>query len=276
MSDRKHARSWSVWGVQARVVVTDPDALDAACNLVRGQLVTADAATNRHRRDSELALLGRGDGHPVQVTPMLAEFVARALAAAELTDGAIGPTAGAAAASASLWRSIRISGTEMTVPPGIELDLSTTVRATSADRCAASIAELLGCGVLVGLGGDIATAGADPSDGWQVRIEDLPGEPACQVSVPSGCGVATASTVTPLRPAEGSAPAWRTVSVVADSCSTANAVSRAAVLIGGSAIDWLTRKGFPARLVNQEFQVTVLGGWPEEKANPRPPGLRAH
>ncbi|MEV6493867.1 FAD:protein FMN transferase, partial [Actinoplanes sp. NPDC051633] len=51
---------------------------------------------------------------------------------------------------------------ELTVPDGVLLDLGATAKAVAADRAAARVAEQLGVGVLVALGGDIATAGPAP------------------------------------------------------------------------------------------------------------------
>ncbi|ELB89640.1 MULTISPECIES: FAD:protein FMN transferase [Rhodococcus] len=255
MTSARSATEWSTWGAHARIVVTDPDALSSASNLIRGYLAAADAAVNRDRADAEIRSLDEG---PNTVTPMFARFLTDALAAARTTEGALDPTASAPAPQS--WRSITVDGTEVTLPAGVELDLTATARASSADHCASTTAELLGCGVLVALGGDIATAGTTPPGGWQVQVQDLPGDPTCQVSIPSGAAVATASTVKPLHP--DSISLWRTVTVVAESCTTAHASSTAAVGMGGGAIDWLTNLELPARLVDQEFRVITLGGWP--------------
>jgi FAD:protein FMN transferase len=114
------------------------------------------------------------------------------------------------------------------------LDLGATGKAYAADRCAARVAADRGVGVLVSLGGDIATAGPAPDGGWRVLVQDGPGEPSCVVGLPSGTALATSSTRSrrwgtslhhildprTCRPAE---PLWRTVSVRAADCVTANA-----------------------------------------------------
>lgn len=264
MSTPRSATEWLTWGVQARVVVTEPEALASAASLVRGYLTAADAATNRDRADSEIRTFGSestlADGVPV--TPMFAHFLEDALAIARLTDGKLSPTEDSA--DPHSWWKIRVENNHVYSPADVRLDLSATARASSADHCAASTATLLGCGVLVGLGGDIAVAGPAPADGWQIQVQDLPGDPKCQVAVPSGCGIATASTVKPLHRESTATPMWRTVSVIAQSCAQAAAFSRVAVGMNGSAVDWLHKRGVPARLVDQEFRVTVLGGWPDE------------
>ncbi len=266
VSTPRSASEWLTWGVQARVVVTDPEVLPSAASLVRGYLTAADAATNRDRADSEIrtyvSAASNVDG--VAVTPpMFAHFLEDALAVARLTDGKLTPTAGSA--DPHSWWKIRVENNRVYSPDDVVLDLSATARASSADHCAASTATLLGCGVLVGLGGgDIAVAGPAPEDGWQIQVQDLPGDPTCQVALPSDCGIATASTVKPLHRESTATPMWRTVSVIASSCAQAAAFSRVAVGMGGSAIDWLHQLDVPARLVDQEYRVTVLGGWPDE------------
>ncbi|WP_072688090.1 FAD:protein FMN transferase [Rhodococcus marinonascens] len=255
MTSARSATEWSTWGVHARVVVTDPDSLDSASNLIHGYLAAADAAVNRDRTDAEIRSLGEGRN---MVTRMFARFITDALAAATATDGALDPTS--SAPDPHSWRSITVDDTEVTLPAGVELDLTATARASSADHCASATAELLGCGVLVALGGDIATAGSAPPGGWQVQVQDLPGDPTCQVSIPSGVAVATASTVKPLYP--DSISLWRTVSVVARSCPLASASSNAAIAMGAGAVGWLTDLELPARLVDQELRVITIGGWP--------------
>ena len=84
------------------------------------------------------------------------------------------------------------------VPAGLVLDLGATAKAWCADRCAARIHRELGVGVLVSLGGDIATAGVGPDGGWLVRVQDLPDAtngPNAVVVLRDGCAVATSSTI---------------------------------------------------------------------------------
>ena len=45
-------------------------------------------------------------------------------------------------------------------------------KAHTADVCALQVADELDTGVLISLGGDIATAGDGPDGGWQVRVQD--------------------------------------------------------------------------------------------------------
>src|SRR5207245_10330715 len=98
------------------------------------------------------------------------------------------------------WQAIRFDRRSRTVlvPAGVELDLGSTGKALAADLAArAALAAAGAGGVLVGLGGDIATAGTPPSGGWRIHIAedsrvapDVDGEVSC---VPAG-GVARWST----------------------------------------------------------------------------------
>jgi FAD:protein FMN transferase len=288
---------WPVWGTVARIVVTDPVALPAATELAQAELAAVDAACSRFRDDSELSLACRSGGRPVTVSPLLADLVAAALRAARETAGAVDPTVGAALCGLGYdrdfaaitghrvapavrvfpvpdYRAVRLRDRELTVPDGVLLDLGATAKALAADRIAASIALHCGMGVLVALGGDIATAGPAPDGGWQVLVQDRPGDPWCTVKLPAGAALATSSTAgrTWSRPGEllhhivdpatgqPAAAVWRTVSVAASSCLLANTLSTAAIVRGSGAFELLA--GVPSRLVTRSLDVLRRGGWP--------------
>ncbi len=179
------AADWCALGTGVRLVVTDPALLDSCNLLLARHLAEVDAACSRFRTDSELAALEAALGRPVTVSPLLAEALAVALRAAEATDGAVDPTVGSAMNSigydrdftlvreddrpvrltvrcAPGWRAIDLdaaTGT-VTVPAGVRLDLGATAKAWAADKAAAMLAQVAGCGVLVSLGGDTAVAGS--------------------------------------------------------------------------------------------------------------------
>ena len=153
------------------------------------------------------------------------------------------------------WRSVSVdvAAGKLTVPAGVQLDLGATVKGWAADRSAAKIADRLGCGVLVSLGGDTAVAGPPPTEaGWPIRVqdttlplEDTPDGPSQVVSIRVG-GLATSSTAARrwhhggdvlhhiLDPRTGlpAAPVWRTVSVAAATCADANTAATAAIIRG--------------------------------------------
>ncbi|WP_436535809.1 FAD:protein FMN transferase [Actinoplanes sp. HUAS TT8] len=163
---------------------------------------------------------------------------------------------------------------ELTVPDGVLLDLGATAKAAAADRAAARVAGELGVGVLVALGGDIATAGAAPDGGWQVLVQDRPGDPSCTVRLPGGAALATSSTASRVwgragellhhivdpRTGRPAARVWRTVSVAAFTCLRANTLSTAAIVAGRRAPEML--REMPSRLVGRDLDVLLRGGWP--------------
>jgi thiamine biosynthesis lipoprotein len=176
---------------------------------------------------------------------------------------------------------VRLDGRILTVPAGVLLDLGATAKAIAADRCARRVVETTGSGVLVNLGGDIATAGPVPAGGWQVLVCDGDDEPQCQVSIGSEVGLATSSTIHRrwqraggqlnhhiLDPRSGRSadPVWRTVTAAAGSCVDANTLTTAAVVRGYRALDWLRGLGVTARLVDRDRTVHTVGPWPAPTA----------
>ena len=214
--------AWTALGMLVQLVVTEPAAAPVARKLLEADLDELDLACSRFRPDSELIAVGNAarqaaDEVTVTVSPLLAEAVAVALRAAQLTDGDVDPTVGGVLADlgydrdfAALtppgppapspspspggpaapaggvgvrvipgWRSVRVdlASRRLTVPAGVQLDLGATVKGWAADRSAGRIAAELGCGVLVSLGGDTAVAGEAPGDGWSIRVQDRTARP---------------------------------------------------------------------------------------------------
>jgi thiamine biosynthesis lipoprotein len=252
--------------------------------------------------------LNASAGRPVQVSPLLGRAIEVGLRAARVTNGAVDPTIGTAiriagydddfakvaadrgpvqlrAAKIPGWQVIRFDSVSRSVlmPEGVELDLGSTGKALAADLAAgaARVAMNRG-GVLVGLGGDIATAGTPPEGGWRILVaEDSNVPPDCdgQVICIQAGGVATSSTtvrrwrrgeallhhiIDPQSglPADGP---WRTVTVLARNCVDANVAATAAIVQGGGAVDWLKSRRLPARLVESDGTIHYLGPWPDPR-----------
>jgi len=310
--------AWRALGMLIQLVVTDPGQLAAARDLLTEDLTELDLTCSRFRSDSELVALAdaaRDATGPITVTvsPLLADAIAVALHAASLTDGDVDPTVGGVLSSLGYdrdfgevpamgpalpggvgvrvipgWRSIKLDlpARRLTVPPRVQLDLGATVKGWAADRSAARIADKLGCGVLVSLGGDTAVGGEPPEGGWRIRVQDLTGMPDQPAQGPSTVvairdgGLATSSTAARrwqrggdmlhhiLDPRTGlpAAPVWRTVSVAAASCADANTAATAAVIWGRQAPAWLAGLNLPARLVAPDGSVHTVAGWPSDSA----------
>jgi thiamine biosynthesis lipoprotein len=315
-SRRTGCASWQALGTSVALRTADPSGLSSAREAVESQLAEIDRACSRFRADSELSRLNERAGRPVQVSPLLFDALALALDAARVTDGDVDPTLGRALELAGYdrdwhllpapdgqatgtgtaapllklralggWRSVSLDARTRTVrlPYGVRLDLGATAKALAADRAATAAHTTGGCGVLVSLGGDIATAGPAPAGGWRIHVTDdhrsdvtAPGQ---TVSIRSG-GLATSSTTVRrwshegrtmhhiLDPATGSpaSTCWRTVSVTAESCAHANIACTASLVRGRSALGWLAELELPARLQEHDGSVTTIGQWPAQRS----------
>jgi thiamine biosynthesis lipoprotein len=300
--------SWTAWGLEASVTVTNAGALAAAAAIVRRNLADIDEACSRFRSDSELARLGPQLAAGARVSPLLALLVDHALDAARWTDGDVDPTLGRdlealgydrdlvsvrlfprhsveevaafpAPRESSGWTRVSIDGRMLKVPADLRLDLGATAKAIAADRAADQVSSGLRCGVLVCLGGDLATAGPAPDGGWQVLVQDLEDDPAQQLSLGAGFAMATSSTqkrrwehagaqVHHILDPRFGLPAeavWRSVTVAAPTCLEANAFSTAGIVRGFRAVDWFRDRGIAGRFVDQQGRTIVTGGWPSEQ-----------
>ncbi len=301
------------------MATTNAELLSDAVAAVRNTVDAFDRACSRFRDDSELSALNHAPGHAVSASPVLLDAVAAAVRAAEATDGDVDPSLGAALialgydkdfdlglgdpgadggrgavesaatrpqisfAAVPGWRTIRLDRRAQTISVGVgvALDLGATAKALASDRAAAAAEQACGVGVLVSLGGDIATAGQVPAGGWRVRVTDdhrsgleAPGQ---WITIPGG-GLATSSTVGRrwrhggetvhhlLDPASlrSVSSGWRTVTVAAASCLDANIASTAAIVRGEPAIEWLLGLGLAARLVDDHGHAVHVGGWPAD------------
>ncbi len=292
--------------------MTKPSVLAPAERIAHETVDNVELACSRFRVDSELSVLQSAPrfGAAVEVSPLLADLVRAALWAAALTDGSVDPTLGndllalgydrdiarldpysegdpPTGMSVSVqhrgadWRRVRLDGDRLIVPDDLRLDLGASAKAWAADRIADRIADELGCGVLISLGGDIATAGPAIDSHWEILVQDTRADPAQQVALPTGSGMATSSTHKRrwsqsgmprhhiLDPKFGLPvePVWRSATVASTSCLRANALSTAAIVRGTDAPAWLTTLGADARLVDRDGRVVTTGGWPVEEAH---------
>jgi thiamine biosynthesis lipoprotein len=312
-----NAVTFEVWDGLALVAAADPARLEPAREAVAAVVEEFDRACSRFREDSELTAVNAAAGRSVAGSRLLIDSVEAALRAATLTGGDVDPSVGEALialgydrdfasiasdpstragafaptettpppriAKVAGWRAIRVdrdAGTIL-VPRGVSLDLGATAKALASDRAAARASRHAECGVLVGLGGDIALAGPAPQEGWRIRVTDdhrggidAPGQ---WIRLRSG-GLATSSTTARrwraggeevhhlLDPATGRPVTGevRTASVTAGSCLDANIASTAAIVRGRRAIPWLTSLRLPSRLVITSAAAIHLAGWPGE------------
>ena len=293
--------SFPAIGTTARVLVTAAQRLGDAVEVVRSQLEQLDDVASRFRADSEVA--GLASGRPTAASPLLLDLVQAALRAARVTGGAVDPTVGGALAGLGYdrdfpavpaesagplvirrvpgWWAVEVdpdAGT-VRVPAGVVLDLGATAKAYAADLAAAAVAAEIGGGVVVGLGGDIATSGPAPDGFWRVRVQDGADQPGTTITLPEGNAIAT-SSILRRRWRRGShvlhhivdphtglpaVPVWRTVTAAAADCVTANTATTAALVRGPAAPSYLAGTGLPARLVAADGRVLTVGRWPRRQ-----------
>lgn len=299
-----YSAAFPALGTTARVLVTEEAALGPATALLRARLAELDQACSRFRIDSEISALHRSAGREVRVSPLLADALSAALRASWLTGGLVDPTVGGSMAALGYDRDFAsvADGPELVPVPapgthrvlfdparrtvvllrGVSLDLGATAKAFAADRIAAEIAHRTGCGVLVNLGGDLAVCGPAPEGGWQVAVgddhADAVDRPGTTITLASG-GLATSGVtrrtwrrgtrtvhhIVDPRTGEPAGPCWRTVSVAAKSSLDANIASTASIVLGVEALDWLSSRGLPARLVSLRGALRTTAGWPEDR-----------
>lgn len=196
--------SWTVWGLEASITVTEPSLASAAELVVREEIAGVDDACSRFREDSELVRLQPRLSSGATVSPLLAMLVESALDAAAWTDGDVDPTLGRDLEALGYdrdlaevrlgprgavihdprgqqrstgWSQVRLVGRKLSVPEHLRLDLGATAKAVAADLAAQRVAAELGCGILVSLGGDIATAGPAPEGAGRCWCRTCPGIP---------------------------------------------------------------------------------------------------
>jgi thiamine biosynthesis lipoprotein len=302
------ARSFRAIGTTATVVVADCAQAEAAQSILRAELEAIDLACSRFRPDSEIESVHNQSGRSTVVSPLLFEALEVALQVAEMTRGAVDLTVGNAMSALGYDRDFAQiaplpalpSGVlgpvvgyghvhlnprtrSVRIPKGVRLDLGSTAKAFVADRGASRIANQLGCGVLVSIGGDVAVAGPAPQEGWAIGIaadsSTAPSEVEHVVAIRSG-GLASSSTDVRtwcvggervhhiVDPATGySAPAyWKLVSATGSNCVTANALTTASIVWGERALAHLAVFDQAVRLVRHDEVVVSLGGGPDNSA----------
>ncbi len=300
-------RSFRAIGTTAIVVVQDSVDAAAAEGLLAAELAAVDLACSRFREDSELQALHAAAGRTVAVSGLLFEALSVALHTAERTGGAVDPTIGNAVAALGYdadldevlsrppappralgpvagYQHVQLNPRDHTVriPRGVRLDLGSSAKALAADRAAARIAERIGAGTLVSLGGDVAVAGPPPAGGWAVGIareSSTPADDDDQVVALRQGGLASSATsvrawragdravhhIVDPRTGDCVEPYWALVSATGATCVEANLVTTAALVWRDDALRRLAPFDQSVRLVRIDGTVVTLNGWPQEQ-----------
>ncbi|TCC54940.1 FAD:protein FMN transferase [Kribbella pittospori] len=293
------SRTWTAWSCTVRLTVDNPAVLGAACGELKALMDRVDKAAGRFRPDSELSIVNARAGALVPVSRLLVDLVDVSLVAASVSGGAVDPTVGAAVIAAGYdddieavrrrfsepladpkpspgWQQVQLNRklALLGVPKDCALDLGAIAKAWTADRAALVLGKRYGCAVLVEIGGDLRAAG-NPVKPWVITVAERAGDPGVLVTLAHGGLTTSTRTVrrwqTPTgyahhlidprtgKPADGR---WRTASVWAPTAVRANTFSTALVATGEAALGRLTLAGHPARLIDDDGEVTELSGWP--------------
>ncbi|HEV7677924.1 MAG TPA: FAD:protein FMN transferase [Candidatus Dormibacteraeota bacterium] len=235
-----------------------------------------ESRLTRFHPDSELSRFNAAAGRRVTVSPLLAELLRTALDAHELTGGLVNAAVLPALLAAGYDRSIEqvrrrdrpaaqvhrraeapgvrsapalpqvltVGPTWARLAPGCAIDLGGVGKGWLADRLAERLDN-----AAVNLGGDVATQGGGPDgNGWSVGLCD-----GSAIALRRG-GVGTSGTEARRWPGGHHLIDPRTgvpavtdlaaVSVVAGTAAQAEALSKAAVLLGSTqAAEWLHQRG---------------------------------
>ncbi len=299
---------WRVWGTRVSLGVQPARSLPWAKAIVEDEIAAFDLACSRFRPDSEISRLNRANGRPVSVTPRFIQALEVATGAASRTDGAVDPTIGNALERLGYdrdfdaisnnpsddlpigptdpavgWKEVRLDPAALTatLPPGVHLDLGATAKALCADVAAVRAARTLGAGVLVDIGGDVATWGPAPIGGWRVGVVENARSGVIsddRVVAITGGGLATSGTTARVWERGGTRlhhiidprtgwptePVWAMVTVAAGCCVDANAAATASIVWGRRAPLKLDALGLPSRLVGRDGTVMTVAGWPRD------------
>jgi thiamine biosynthesis lipoprotein len=212
----------------------------------------------------------------VPVSPLFAELVETAIAAASATEGLVDPTLRVALEAAGYdrdfslldaderppgptvpgsWRTVRVASRMLFRPPGTKLDLNGVVKSLAVDE---ALALLPGEG-FVAAGGDIATRGAvdvglSGGDGLQLLAGGLATSGRTGRRWLRG-GRPQHHLIDPRR-GRPSKSRWLEVTVAAESCLAADVAAKAAFLLSSDGPEWLDERDLPGRFVGPDRTIT--------------------
>lgn len=291
---------FTTWGVSGTLVVDNENYATLAEETLWRWIAAGDCAVNRFLATSELNSINANPWGTDEVSEEFIAFFDAALESYDVSEGLCTPTVLDAleawgydadiddvqrdgrseplsVSPAPSFLSVALDrSTRRLSPNGVRLDFGASAKAFVADQVAREVGRHTP--VLVELGGDVAVGGAVRP--WSVGVAENGEHIGAPIGITSG-GVATSSTlvrnwstgtgrahhiIDPRIGAPVISP-WRTVSVAADSCLTANALSTASLLWGEEALYCVTQAGWAARFVDHDGKVLCVGGWPQEVAS---------
>lgn len=295
------AAKFEVWGLTGSITTESSEHLEFANERLWHWIDEIDHACNRFKDNSEIQRLNNSNGKECEVSATFELALEAAIRSNEITDGLCDPTVLSALLRLGYNRDFDElkdhphTSNEFPVPsPGISaikfdrerhrvslqnctIDLGASAKALTADLVARDVMEF--GGVAVEIGGDVALRGIDPRDPWAIGISDSLNIYGTESSVAMSSGaIATSSLrvrtwkvngesanhiIDPRTGSYARGP-YATASVSAPDCVTANAFATAALLWGEDAGYHIAQSGCSARLVRNNGDVELIGGWPED------------
>lgn len=267
----------------------EASAIDRAIDLAEAEVARLEAKYSRFQPDSYLNRINRVLGQPQTLDPETAGLLGFADQCFRQSGGLFDITTGVLRSVWSFrdaqlpdsdalhsclqrvgWHRLQWRSPELTLPAGMELDLGGLVKEFAADRVLAIFQQQAVQG-LINLAGDIRVTGPQP-DGtpWPIGIRHprQPERVAAWLPLSAG-GLATSGDYERyfeqdgrrychiLNPATGypadEGPA--SVSVLADNCLLAGALTTIAMLLGKEAESWLVSLGVPFLLFDESLTV---------------------
>ncbi len=250
---------FAVWDLPCRVVLTDPWQLRDARDVLRREVTALDRIA-RPRARVVRRLRPTGGRPPTPVASPYPYGVATAPANGVVHHRIAAPP------RLDVGRGRR---------GRLRLDPAPSLTAIAVQRCAEAVAEATRCGVLVALGGDVATSGLAPAGGWRIELPAVPdavptvlaldGGALCVLGLPTGGPLRRLEVTATARPVH---PVWRHVVVLGRNTPGASAAASGAMLRGAAAGTWLADLGLGARLVDDDGGWHEVGRWPDRTAAP--------
>lgn len=205
-----------------------------------------EAAFSLFRPGSELSRVNASPARLLRVSRLFAGTLGVALDAAAETAGLVDPTL------CGRWPEIAVSGSVLSRPPDVALDLNGVVKALAVDE---AVATLDGPG-FVSIGGDLAVCG--PVDvalpaGGAIRV--IAGGLATSGTASRGAHLIDTATGAP------SESRWEQVTASGATCLAADVAAKAGFLLGDSGPDWLDARGIPGRFVAVDGEVVENETW---------------
>ena len=267
------AIAYAAMASPCEILVRGGDASEAGklASLAYAETIRIERKFSRYRDDNIVHAINHSDGARVAVDEETSRLLQYAGQCWELSGGRFDITSGilrrawtfdgrAIAPDLALieslrgrvgWNRVEFDGAEISMLPGMEIDLGGIGKEYAADRVAGLVAEAAGAPVLVNFGGDIrAIAAGEDRRRWTIGIEEPGRENAAvgQIELSEG-GVATSGdskrfcVVNGVRLGHTLDPrtGWpvteapHSVTVIADTCTVAGFLATMAILQGSGA-----------------------------------------